>query len=104
MVSDPLRHLSSFAEDAVGDIRLIVHEYVAARASATSTTTIGRFVGPKFTFGDRATQLAVANIVAVVELYAERVLLDAGCAASHVTSWGNKPSAWQSQFCVDIED
>jgi hypothetical protein len=101
---DPLLDLSGFAEDAIGDVRLIVHDYIAARAAPTRTTRVGRFGGPGVGFGDRATQLAVANIVGVVEHYAERVLLDAGCSPGQVTNWGNKPSAWKNKFDADIED
>lgn len=103
-MSDPLRDLSAFAEDAIGDVRLIVHDYIAARAASTRTTRIGRFGGPGIGFGDRATQLAVANIVGVVEHYAEQVLLDAGCSPGQVTTWGNKPTAWKNKFDADIED
>lgn len=101
---DPLRQLSGLAEDAVSDVRLIVHDYVAACAASTTNTMGGRFGGPGVGFGDRATQFAVANIVAVVEHYAEQVLLDAGCAAGQVTTWGSKPSAWKNKFNADIED
>lgn len=101
---DPLRDLSTFAEDAVSDIRLIVHDYVAANTSSTRTTTRGRFGGPGVGFGDRATQFALANVVGIVEHYAEQVLLDAGCDAKKVKSWGDKPTAWKNQFGVDIED
>lgn len=101
---DPLRNLSGFAEDAVGDVRLMVHDYIAAHVASTRTTSVGRFGGPGVGFGDRATQLAVANIVGVVEHYAERVLLDAGCSPGEVTSWGNKPTAWKKKFDADIED
>lgn len=103
-MGDPLRGLSGFAEDAIGDIRLVVHDYVAARAASTRTASAGRFGGTGVGFGDRATQLAVANIVGVVEHYAEQVLLDAGCSPSQVTSWGNKPAAWNNKFDADIED
>lgn len=101
---DPLRHLSTFAEDAVSDIRLIVHDYLAARAGSNGAAIVGRFGGQGVGFGDRATQFAVANIVGVVEHYAEQILLDAGCAAGQVTSWNNKPSAWKNKFGADIED
>lgn len=101
---DPLRNLSRFAENAIGDVRLIIHDYAAARAASTGTTKIGRFGGPDVGFGDRATQLAVANIVGVVEHYAEQILLDAGCLPGQVTNWGNKPSAWKNKFDADIED
>lgn len=101
---DPLRHLSEFAEDAIGDVRLIAHDYMAARAASARTVKIGRFGGAGVGFGDRGTQLAVANIVGVVEHYAEQVLLDAGCAPGQVTNWGNKPTAWKNMFDADIED
>lgn len=103
-MSDPLRDLSTSAEEAVSDIRLIVHDYVAASAASTRTAPVGRFGVPGAGFGDRATQFAVANVVGVVEHYAEQVLLDAGCSAGQVTTWGNKPSAWKSRFGVEIED
>ena len=101
---DPLRDLSGFAEDAIGDVRLIVHDYVAARAVSARTTRVGRFGADPVGFGDRATQLAVANIVGVVEHYAEQVLLDAGCSPGQVTTWGNKPTAWKNKFDVEIDD
>ena len=101
---DPLRDLSGFAEDAIGDVRLIVHDYIAARAASTQSGGIGRFGGPAAGLGDRATQFAVANIVGVVEHYAEQVLLNAGCSPGQVTSWGNKPAAWKKKFDADIED
>ena len=103
-MGDPLRDLSGFAEDAIGDVRLIVHDYVAARADSKRITRVGRFGGAAVGFGDRATQLAVANIVGVVEHYAEQVLLAAGCSPGQVTSWGNKPAAWKNKFDADIED
>lgn len=101
---DPLRHLSLFAEDAVSDIRLIAYDYAAARTASNRTTTGGRFGGPGVGFGDRATQFAVANIVGIVEHYAEQALIDAGCNPKKVRTWGDKPSAWKKAFGVDIED
>jgi hypothetical protein len=103
-VPDPLRHLSTFAEDAVSDVRLIVHDYFAARTASTATTTVGRFGGSGVGFGDRATQFAVANVVGVVEHYAEQVLLDAGSNPKKVKTWGDKPTAWKTAFDADIED
>lgn len=101
---DPLRALSRFAEDAVNDIRLIVHDYVAAHKAPTRVNNIGRFGGPGAGFGDRATQFALANIVGIVEHYAEQTLLDAGCDSGKVKSWGDKPAAWKAKFGADIED
>jgi hypothetical protein len=99
---DPLAHLSTLAEDAVGDIRLIVHDYAAVRAVG-GPSRVGRFYVAGANFGDRATQFAIANIVGVVEHYAEQVLLAVGCAPSNIKSWGDKPRAWQNRFGVDIE-
>ena len=101
---DPLRHLGMFAEDAVSDVRLIVHDYFAARAASTGITAVGRFGGSGVGFANRATQFAVANIVGVVEYYAEQVLLDVGCNPKKVKTWGDKPSAWKTAFGADIED
>ena len=100
---DPLRNLTKFAEDAVGDIRLIVHDYRAARAS-TGRISVGRFGSADQGFGDRATQFAVANIVAVVEHYAEQILLDAGSDPKTVRTWPSKVKVWQAVFGPDIED
>lgn len=100
---DPLRNLTKFAEDAVGDIRLIVHDYRAARA-CTGSVTVGRFGSADDGFGDRATQFAVANIVAVVEHYAERILLDGGANPPKVRTWPDKVKVWQTAFGSDIED
>lgn len=98
---DPLP--STFAENAVRDIRLIAHDYGAARAASTRTTSVGRFGGPDAGFGDRATQLAVANLVGVVEQYAEQVLLNAGSDAKRVRTWDDKCREWKRVFGVDIE-
>lgn len=101
---DPLRHLTKFAEDAVGDIRLIVHDYTAARAGSIGSSSVGRFGLADQGFGDRATQFAVANIVAVVEHYAEQILLDAGSDPKKVRTWPDKVKMWQAVFGPDIED
>lgn len=95
--------MTEFAEDAVGDIRLIVHDYRVARAS-TGSITVGRFGLAGQGFGDRATQFAVANIVAVIEHYAERILLDADSDPKKVKTWPDKVKAWQTIFDTDIED
>lgn len=100
---DPLGNLTQFAEDAVGDIRLIVHDYRAAHVS-TGSISVGRFGLADQGFGDRSTQFAVANIVAVVEHYAERILLDAGSDPKKVRTWPSKVKAWQAVFGPDIED
>lgn len=102
-MSDPLRDLSMFAEHAVSDIRLIVHEYAAAREASSRAKPVGRFGGPGVGFGDRATQLAVVNIVGVVEHYAEQKLLEAGFDDKKVRSWADKVSAWKKAFGADIE-
>lgn len=103
-MTDRLRDISAMAEDAVGDVRLIVHDYTASRSASFGDLGVGRFGGAAAIFGDRPTQLAVANIVGVVEHYAEQVLLAAGSSHGQVTSWGNKPSAWEAAFHVDIRD
>lgn len=92
---------SSHAEYAIADIRLIVHEHLAARAS-DSRTRVGRFGGPHTGFGDRATQLAIANIVGIVEQYAERTLLEAGALPNKVKTWDNKIDAWSLMFGKDL--
>lgn len=99
---DPLAHLSALAEDAVSDIRLIVHDYSAVRAVA-APGSVGRFNVPGADFGDRATQFAIANIAGIVEHYAERILLAAGSPANKVKTWADKPKEWQKQFGADIE-
>ncbi len=92
---------SAHAEHAIADIRLIVHEHLAARVS-DSRPRVGRFGDPHAGFGDRATQFAVANIVGVVEHYAERTLLDAGAPPNKVKTWDNKLGAWSDIFGVDL--
>lgn len=100
---DPLRNLTKFAEEAISDIRLVVHDYGAARAS-TGSISVGRFGSADEGFGDRATQLAVANVVAVVEHYAERTLLDAGTDPTKVRTWPSKVKMWKTVFGHNIED
>lgn len=68
------------------------------------SSTVGRFGLADRGFGDRATQLAVANIVAVVEYYAERILLDAQCLPNRLKTWPSKVIEWTAAFCCDIED
>ena len=68
---DPLVHLSDLAENAVSDIRLVAHVYGVVRRADIATWRAGRFGGPEDGFGDRTTQLAVANIVGIVEQYAD---------------------------------
>lgn len=96
---DPLRHLSDLAENAVSDIRLIAYDYGVVRKSVSATA---RFGGPGVAFGDRATQLAIANIVAIVEQYAETVLINSGCSPAGITSWPNKVKQWNRKFGADI--
>ena len=55
------------------------------------------------TLAELATQFAVANIVGIVEHYAEQTLLEAGCNPKKVKTWGDKPSAWKKAFGADIE-
>lgn len=100
-MSDPLRHLSDLAENAVSDIRHIAHDYGVVRKSDSATA---RFGGQGVAFGDRATQLAIANIVGVVEQYAETVLLDFGCKPGSIRSWPSKVGQWNSNFGADIEN
>lgn len=92
--------LSAHAEHAIADIRLIVHEHLAARVGDIRTH-VGRFGGPHTGFGDRATQLAVANVVGVVEHYAELTLLDADAPPNKVKTWDNKLQAWFDCFGKD---
>lgn len=92
---------SQHAEHAIADIRLIVHEHLAARVS-DSRAGIGRFGGSHTGFGDRATQFAIANIVGIIEQYAERTLLDAGAHPNKVKTWDNKIAAWSDKFSEDI--
>lgn len=101
---NPLVHLSDLAENAVSDIRLVAHVYGVVRRADIATWRAGRFGGPEDGFGDRTTQLAVANIVGIVEQYAESVLLDAGCKPGSITSWPNKIKAWSKSFSAAIED
>ncbi|QIK72227.1 hypothetical protein G7070_08025 [Propioniciclava coleopterorum] len=101
---DPLRELSEFAEEAVGDIHIIARDYLATRAESVKTTAVGRFGGRNSGYGDRATQLAVANIAGIVEHYAEQMLLAAGCNPMKIKTWGDKPRAWKVTFNADIED
>jgi len=101
---DPLRDLSMFAENAVSDIELILQDYAAAHAASAKTTPVGRYSGSGSVFGDRATQFAVANIVGIVEYYAEQILLGEGCNPKAIRTWGDKPSAWKKAFGADIED
>lgn len=103
MMADPLRQLSDLGETAVSDMRLIHHDYGVARRGATGSQRAGRFGGPLAGFRDRATQLAVANIVGIVEQYAENVLLQVGLKPSSITSWPNKVKVWNIHFSVDIE-
>jgi hypothetical protein len=100
---DPLRDLSVFAEDAVGDIQIILREYIAT-ADPTKTSRVGRFGGRGASLGNRITQLAVANIVGIVEQYAEQILLAAGCNPAKIKTWGDKPSAWKITFGAEIDD
>lgn len=101
---DPLRELSVFAEDAVGDIQGILRDYLAARRESLKNTEVGRFGGSGVGLGDRATQFAIANIVGIVEHYAEKVLLVAGSNPGKIKTWGDKPTAWKAAFGADIED
>jgi hypothetical protein len=101
---DPLSGLSEVAEEAVSDIRLIVHDYGAARMPATATPSVGRFQIRGAGYGDRTTQFAVANIVGVVEHYAEQVLLDKTCDPKKLKAWDEKAKAWLQVFKVDPGD
>lgn len=94
---NPLGALSAYAEHAVADIRLIVHQHIAARVNEDHTH-IGRFGGPHTGYGDRATQFAVANIVGVVEHYAEQVLLGAGADPKKIRTWDDKTKEWTTRF------
>lgn len=104
MMADPLRHLSTPAEDAIGDIQLIMRDYRAAHAQSSTTTTVGRFSSSTAAFGDRAAQFVIANIVGIVEHYAEQILLTEGCAPNTIRTWKDKPTAWREAFDADIED
>lgn len=101
---DPLQNLTEFAEDAISDLRLIVHEYVAVRTGPAGTAAVGRFGATDQGFGDRGTQFALANIVAVVEQYAEQVLLHSGADPKKVKDWTAKLKVWKTMFGTNIED
>lgn len=95
-MNDLLRELSALAEDSVSDIQLIVLDHRAAHTVASRATKVGRFGGPATVFGDRATQLAVANIVGTVEHYAEHILLEAGCSPNRIKNWDGRLTEWGS--------
>jgi hypothetical protein len=101
--ADPLRQLSDLGENAVSDIRLVAHDYGVALKCDTGLVRAGRFGGPGASFGDRATQLAVANIVGIVEQYAENVLLAAGSSPGAIKAWPTKVQVWNDRFGVDVE-
>lgn len=94
--------LTSLAEDAVSDIRVIVHDYATTRSIAKASRN-ERLV-PNLRFGDRTTQFAIANIVAIVELYVELTLLRAGCRAGQVRNWSDKTAEWKRKFGASIDD
>lgn len=103
-MSDPMLQLSDFGESAVSDIRLIAHDYLVGHRSDTWIVgNAGRFGGPGADFGDRATQLAIANIVGIVEQYAENVLLAVGSNPGSIRSWPNKVKVWNNRYGSDIE-
>ena len=104
MTADPLRHLSDFGESAVSDIRLLAHDYGVARNRGTGLASVGRFASSGASFGDRATQLAVANIVGIVEQYAENVLLSVGANSNSIRTWPNKIQVWDGHFGVDLKN
>lgn len=101
-MADPLGDLSTSAEDAIADIRLIAHDYVTAQRRALTEVRRGRFGGLAHGFGDRGNQLAIANVVGIVEHYAEGVLLDAGSKPSNLTSWPSKVKQWDSLYGTDV--
>lgn len=92
---------SAHAEHAIADIRLIVHEHLAASVGDRGSP-VGRFGGPQTGFGDRATQFAVANVVGIVEHYAEQTLLGAGAPPNKVRTWDNKLEAWSDIFGKEL--
>jgi len=100
-VSDPDPVPSEAFEQAVSDVRLIHRDYRTALSTARQRP-VGRFNAERSATSNRATHLAIAAIVAIVEHYAEVVLLDAGHDAKTLRDWKAKETAWQSAFGVDL--
>lgn len=100
-VSD-LWQVSEVAESAIRDIRLTLHEYARARR-VPEGSELGRFSSTLDPFNDRPAQLAVASTVAIVEHYAERALLDAGCRPKKIRTWPDKVNAWNATYGAEIE-
>ena len=103
MTADPFLQLSDLGESAISDVRLVAHEYGVARTWDKGIARAGRFGRSGAGFGDRATQLAIANIVGIVEQFAENVLLAVGCSPNSIRSWPSKVQAWNGHFGVEVD-
>lgn len=97
------RVLSEMAEETVGDIRLVVVEFQRAQAVAADNPP-GRVPGHGPTAGQRAAQLALANVVSCAELFSAEVLRSLpGVVENDVSSWPKQQYAWQKHATLDLE-
>ena len=95
--------MSERAEEAIGDIRLVVLEFQRAQAVSADNPP-GRIPGHGPTAGQRAAQLALANVVSCAELFSADALRDQpGVVENDVSSWPKQQLAWQTHVGLDLE-
>ncbi len=94
---------SERAEEAIADIRLVVLEFQRAQAVPADNPP-GRVPGHGPTVGQRAAQLALANVVSCAELFSAEVLRSLpGVVENDVSSWAKQQLAWQTHAGLDLE-
>ena len=87
----------------MADVRLIHRDYRTTLATARQRP-FGRFGVERVATSDRTTQLAIAAMAAIVENYAEAVLLDAGQEAKDLRDWKAKEKAWRAAFGSELRE